>query len=282
MEKLKKLKKKLNILLICSFIIYGSAIEMTFNFFEVTLNLDNNVYIELQRNLTYSILVIGFLMIFLTVIIKDSLFNEMQQDCEEREKESKKINLENEKIHNKESKYDVLTGLNNKATIKAKIDEEILKNQKKIGGMLTICIDNINCINNKYGVDVGHKFILKTSQILDYFDQFDGLICRVSEDKFIVYLHGIGEEEEIITIFNQFYTYSEKFTIVTPDDVINKIKFSSGIALYPADGRNFDVLYRYSDFALHEAKTKQKGSLVKFDRNIYDKNIEDRLKINQS
>ncbi len=288
MENLKKLKNKLNIFIVCCFIIYGSAITVLFSLLDSTSN-SEQLYMKQQLNLKYSVLIVGFIMVFLCIIVKDTLFNDIEKNYEQLKKYQKVGNAKSNFSSSlnsikKGTEHDVLTGLYNKEAIRAKVNERILKNSNKIGGMLFIDIDNIKFINDKYGITIGNEFILKLSEMLNYFDQFDGLYARISGDEFVVYLHGFENEKEVITAFKELYNFSEKFGVSTPDGKMNRIRFSSGVALYPFDGNNFDTLYKYSDFALYGAKTREKGRLMQFDKKEYEKEyfvLENSLAINQ-
>ncbi len=181
-------------------------------------------------------------------------------------------------------KLDVMTGLFNKEGLKEKVNELISRSPDKVGAMLFIDIDNIKFINDKYGHKVGDNFILKLSEILRYFDQYNGLLSRISGDEFIVYLHGFDTETELYKIIKKLYNYSEDYKVKTPDGVENKVRFSSGLAYYPSNAQSFDDLYKYSDFALYSAKHNEKGTVIEFDVHDYNQNyymLENSFAINQ-
>lgn len=58
-------------------------------------------------------------------------------------------------------------------------------------------------------------------------------------------------------------------TIALPDHRDFRVQASCGVAWYPDDETNFDMLWRFADFAMYKVKHETKGVLKNFDKNIY-------------
>ncbi len=256
MDKIKSLKKQLKRFIVLSFLTYNVLIYCTSVFL---LKID--MFSEL--NYFYAL----FLYMIIALLICNCYFNY-------------KFN----ELYNENSEVDVLTSLYNIKTFELKVNEKIKQAPNKIGGMLFIDIDNIKFINDKFGHDVGNEFIVEMSRMLTYFDKYDGISCRVSGDEFIVYVHGFENEKELFKVFEGLYEFGKDFCVKTSDEIINKIRFSSGVAYYPKDATKFCELYKLSDFALHCAKNTEKGRVLEFDKKNYKENyyiLENSRAINQ-
>ncbi len=270
MDNIKAFRRQIVGLFCIVFFISTTITYFIFSF----LNLFNDTTISKKYVVVYNILLIVSSITLLHIFIK-YLFE--------------KLKVQNENLwifrflnHNRE--IEVLSGFYTKFGLKNKVNDFLKSEPNKVGCMLYLDIDNIKFINDKYGHDVGDEFILKLSEILKYFEKYNGSVSHISSDEFVVYLHGFENEEKLFEICKEFYMFSEKFNIVTPDGVINKVRFSSGIAFYPNDAQNFDDLYKFSDFALYSAKNNEKGFITKFNITEYKNNfhiLENTLAINQ-
>ncbi|MFV0518861.1 MAG: EAL domain-containing protein [Lachnospirales bacterium] len=167
---------------------------------------------------------------------------------------------------------DFFTKLLNKDGFKK---EFYLKNEntnKHISALFFIDIENLKAINDQFGLYKGNEVILKMSEFLDFFNQYNGTFARVSGDQFLLYLSGYDTKDEVIKIFNDFYTFVSKQKINIKNEFSFNIRFSSGVSWYNEDTNDFDELFKYAKFALYEAKTKAKGTLLHFNLKDFNAN----------
>lgn len=165
--------------------------------------------------------------------------------------------------------YDALTGLFSNTALKREATRRIAEKPDEIGAMIFIDLDNLKYINDTFGHDVGDRLIIRASEIFRYFEQYDGIISRISGDEFAIYLHDCGNQDELRQIIKNLYPYGKSFLLNTPDGNENQIRFSAGVAWYPQDASNVLDLLKRSDFAMYEAKHKEKGRLFEFNREYY-------------
>ncbi len=165
--------------------------------------------------------------------------------------------------------FDRLTSLYSQAAFRRHAQNKITQNPDSIGAMIFIDLDNLKYINDSFGHELGDILIIQASKIFRYFENYGGIISRISGDEFAVYLHGFDSYNEVRDIFNQLYTYGETFSLKTPDGNNTRIRFTAGVAWYPNDATNINDLIRLSDFAMYEAKRTDKGNLFEFDKNYY-------------
>lgn len=165
--------------------------------------------------------------------------------------------------------YDALTGLFSNTALKRESTRRITEKPKAIGAMIFIDLDNLKYINDTFGHDVGDRLIIRASEIFRYFEQFGGVVSRISGDEFAIYLHNCGNQDEVRQIIKNLYVHGKSILLTTPDGSDNQIRFSAGVAWYPQDATNVMDLLKLSDFAMYEAKHKEKGRLFEFNREYY-------------
>lgn len=175
---------------------------------------------------------------------------------------------ENRRLAN-ELDFDALTHLSSNLALKREVKRKLKEKPDEIGAMVFIDLDNLKYINDNFGHDVGDRLIIRASEIFRYFEKYQSIISRISGDEFAIYLHGYQDQDELRKIINELYKYSETFAINTPDGENVRIRFSAGVAWYPQDADNVTDLLKLSDFAMYEAKHKEKGCLFEFNRDYY-------------
>ena len=177
--------------------------------------------------------------------------------------------MEEKRRLSNELDYDALTKLFSNTALKRETSRRIKESPDKIGAMIFIDLDNLKYVNDNFGHDVGDRLIIRASEIFRYFEQYQGIVSRISGDEFAVYLHGYDNQDEMRKIIKNLYHYGESFLLNTPDGCSNRIRFSAGVAWYPQDAKSVTDLLKRSDFAMYEAKHKEKGRLFEFNSEYY-------------
>ncbi len=168
--------------------------------------------------------------------------------------------------------HDGLTNLYNRNAFKREVNSRIKVEQDKIGIMIFSDLDNLKYMNDNYGHEMGDKLIISASEIFREFSRHGGIVSRISGDEFAIYLHGFGTREEARELIAEGLSRRREQTVETPDGKSCPVRFSSGYAWYPEDSDNVTDLLKLSDFAMYEAKHKEKGSVVEFNRQSYQEN----------
>ncbi len=173
----------------------------------------------------------------------------------------------------KESDFDPLTGLLNRNKYRQRIEELIIKDPKKYGALLFCDIDNLKFINDCYGHADGDKYIKATAKILGEFGDYSSVIVRPSGDEFIVYIHGFDKQEEMVRVINEKMENAKNKFFVTSLKVEERVRFSTGISIYPTDANNVDELIKYADYAMYKMKKNSKGEAAYYDGESADKEL---------
>lgn len=153
---------------------------------------------------------------------------------------------------------DPLTGLYTRNYAEARITK--LLGEAHPGSLMMIDMDNFKSINDTYGHIAGDKTLKIFADTLKANTCDEDVVCRLGGDEFIVFLTGMNDRQEV----------SEKAQAILDmlTENLGKFKFgqkssvSIGIAIFPNDGKNFEMLYNNADKSLYYVKRNGKNSFA--------------------
>ena len=150
----------------------------------------------------------------------------------------------------KDSAMDMLTGFLNRGYAERRIDD--LMHGSHDGALFVIDLDHLKEINDNYGYIAGDRTLrLFADTLMDSTSEGD-IICRIEGDKFIVFFTDMTDRKLLISkaqeILGTFYTRVKEFEFHEMASV------SIGIAVFPADGTDYDTIYNNAEKALYYVK----------------------------
>lgn len=152
---------------------------------------------------------------------------------------------------------DVTTGLWNRQAVRAKIEQFLLEDfGTGQHAMLILDIDNFRSLNESMGRVFGDTVIQMIADGILSCIQEEDVAGRVGGDEFLIFLKNRTKEEIVETamcltqLFYEIYTGDESDVSVTG---------STGISLYPKDGKRFEELFRKADEAMYVMKSRGKN-----------------------
>lgn len=158
-----------------------------------------------------------------------------------------------------QSEIDLLTKLYNRRGFLEKTTKLFL-NKEELGCAMLMIIDadNLKNINDQYGHVMGDVYIQTIAGILQDAVDGHGICARMGGDEFVAFLYGdssITELEDIVTLIKK-----KRGDVFTGDkmDGNNTIQFSVGIAFYPMDGQDMQLLMRVADENMYQEKKERK------------------------
>jgi diguanylate cyclase (GGDEF)-like protein len=177
--------------------------------------------------------------------------------------------------------FDALTGLPNREQSRNRLNSALAsaKQNERMLAVLYLDLDNFKRVNDTLGHAVGDELLCLVAARLrgslradDTMDELPSSrsshIARLGGDEFIVILPNIRSADDAAAVAARLIAELQEpmrlalhTLVVTP---------SVGIAMYPADGVDVDVLLRNADLAMYFAKRKGPGMCAFFDASMND------------
>jgi len=160
--------------------------------------------------------------------------------------------------------HDELTTLGNRVLLVREMPKMIEKAQaeKKAMGFIYIDLDNFKPVNDQLGHDAGDDHLRRVSKaILSAISDEDEAI-RIGGDEFAVIVAlkpGQGAKE--LTTIGKRLCRGLAISVGEGEKMI-ETGASIGLALYPRDGTDMDLIIGAADTAMYEAKRRGKGQIV--------------------
>jgi diguanylate cyclase (GGDEF)-like protein/PAS domain S-box-containing protein len=164
---------------------------------------------------------------------------------------------EREMLHRelvRQAHYDALTGLPNRVMLEDRIGQWLTRciREKSMGAFLTIDIDHFKRVNDTYGHQAGDECLRVTADRLRSRVRQVDTIARTGGEEFTVVIGGLKSREGAEKVCHELLKLFEKPVTIPGHEL--QISVSIGVALYPDDGVEIEMLRRTSDQALYRAK----------------------------
>jgi diguanylate cyclase (GGDEF)-like protein/PAS domain S-box-containing protein len=170
--------------------------------------------------------------------------------------------------------HDMLTGLNNRFSLKDRLEHALAVARRDSGrvALLFIDLDRFKLINDTLGHHVGDELLIHVSQRLRMCVRESDLVARLGGDEFVVMLSGIEHSssvamvaEKLVMRVGEPYPVGAHTLYTTP---------SIGIAIYPMDGEDGETLMRNADAAMYHAKSAGRNNFQFFDAKMNEAAVE--------
>lgn len=183
--------------------------------------------------------------------------------------EAHKQRREIEAQQNYLNKYDPLTGLYNRQFFTQKLQRSMEKTQEQqsVSALLLIDVDNFKRINNSFNYQYGDGLLQQVANRLSASlrgsdlimrDPFASIpeqgLARLGGDEFTLFIEDIGNVENAVSVANRCIEAINQPLNLQGQNVV--LTASIGIAIYPLDGQNVDVLMKNAERAMYTAKER--------------------------
>ena len=178
-----------------------------------------------------------------------------------------KRKIDDIQIH-KQAHYDDLTGLTNKALFHDRLETELhhAKRKEELLAVLFIDLDNFKYVNDSMGHDVGDKLLKIISSKLSNSVRKGDTVSRWGGDEFTILLPNIKRISGIFNLCDRILNHNFKNIIIEGQEL--HITGSIGIAMYPQDGNNPDLLIKNADAAMYKSKELGKNQFHLYKPNL--------------
>jgi diguanylate cyclase (GGDEF)-like protein len=150
--------------------------------------------------------------------------------------------------------HDFLTSLPNREGLR-RIFEQALARANRQNRLLAIGfldLDDFKPVNDTYGHAAGDRLLQDVASRLQNALRKTDTVARLGGDEFVLLLEGLHSMDELHQALTRLHdTIIEPFYV---EDVPINIQVSLGLAIYPLDEGDADILLRHADQAMYVAK----------------------------
>ncbi|MBD5501291.1 MAG: GGDEF domain-containing protein [Lachnospiraceae bacterium] len=137
------------------------------------------------------------------------------------------------------------------------------ENPDALAMMFLLDIDNFKKINDTLGHAFGDEVLRTFGRTIGSIFRVTDIIGRTGGDEFTIFLKFLKSDENTLKEAEKLVKFFEGFQ--AGEYVKYSATASIGAAVFPADGENFDALYKAADTALYKAKKRGKNQLAFYD-----------------
>lgn len=169
--------------------------------------------------------------------------------------ERKKLQLELEKQAN----YDKLTGLPNRRLFFEQLERLIVQSErdKTQFALLFIDLDGFKGINDNYGHEVGDAVLITVGKRIQQCIRKSDTAARMGGDEYSALLLDVQDKKALSNVVDKIHkTLQEVMHIGNHECYVNS---SIGVAIYPTNGEDSEILLRNADSKMYEVKRNGKG-----------------------
>jgi diguanylate cyclase (GGDEF)-like protein/PAS domain S-box-containing protein len=158
------------------------------------------------------------------------------------------------------SHHDPLTLLPNRLLVQDRAAQAIARSEHngQMVALLACDLDQFRAVNDSLGHSVGDLLLRAVAERLKACVRDTDTVSRPGGDEFLLLLSGLADTDSVVeTVASLHEALTAPFEI---DGNELTITLSTGIALTPADGTDFQTLLKNADTALHHAKSSGRNT----------------------
>jgi diguanylate cyclase (GGDEF)-like protein len=151
--------------------------------------------------------------------------------------------------------HDPLTGLPNRRLLGDRLNQAIAQCQRS-GRQVAVCyvdLDGFKAVNDRFGHEAGDHLLIEIKRRLVGCVRRSDTVARLGGDEFVVLLVGLPGEDECLRILDRLLTnVAAPFRLKSEQPV--QVSASIGVSVFPKDETDAEMLVRYADRAMYDAK----------------------------
>ncbi|WP_088228007.1 EAL domain-containing protein [Desulfosporosinus sp. FKB] len=177
-----------------------------------------------------------------------------------------------------QTNHDALTDLPNRLLFKDRLDLAILqacRRQEQVA-VFFLDMDDFKLVNDTFGHAQGDALLCQIAERLKNALRPDDTVARQGGDEFIILLSELSSEQQaaqiarkLLKVLNAPFQIGDQETYITA---------SLGIALYPVDGEDPEVLIQHADMAMYQVKAEGRNH-YHFYTEALNQRLSERLKL---
>ena len=163
---------------------------------------------------------------------------------------------------------DPLTGVANRTELLSQLEFAISVSNRTDEGfaLLLLDLDNFKMVNDTRGHSIGDKLLVEASKRLNALLRATDTVARIGGDEFAIIARHLDKTRGVTVLAQKIIeSLAEPFEI---DGVVANVGCSIGIAHYPWDKGDPELLMQHADLALYRAKDEGRGCFHLFDEEL--------------
>jgi diguanylate cyclase (GGDEF)-like protein len=174
-----------------------------------------------------------------------------------------------QKAHEQElehiARYDVLTGLPNRAVLADRLQQEMAHclRHHKLLAVVFVDLDGFKQVNDLHGHDVGDRLLIALSQRMKAALRDGDTLSRIGGDEFVAVLTGLEQPRDCEIVLTRLLKAAADPVLIHAADIC--VSASIGVTLFPHDVSDAEQLVRHADHAMYQAKQAGKNRYHYFD-----------------
>jgi len=158
--------------------------------------------------------------------------------------------------------HDPLTELANRTLFLDRLGQSLLsaRREGKKVAVVMLDVDGFKKVNDLHGHAVGDKLLKEVAARLRMGLRATDTAARIGGDEFAWVMPQVaGRHTAQLMLRKRLQALDASFSV---DKVRIEVRVSSGIAVYPDDGRDVETLMRFADSAMYSDKREGRGTLT--------------------
>lgn len=176
----------------------------------------------------------------------------------------------------RQARTDPLTHLANRLQLLEKLQLEIAqaRSQGRLVGVMVLDLDRFKAVNDSLGHSRGDALLIEVAGRLQESVRPQDMVGRLGGDEFVVILPNLQSTEDVMPVAHQIL---QALTLpIEMGQATWQVSTSLGVAIYPIDGADGEVLLRNADVAMYDAKELGGNRMARFSEQM-DKALTARL-----
>ncbi|TVU53282.1 MAG: response regulator [Arthrospira sp. PLM2.Bin9] len=161
------------------------------------------------------------------------------------------------------AEIDTLTGVENRYKSTEDINRliRLASRHKQPLCFAILDLDNFKDINDQYGHETGDWVLHQFGEVLTKAFRQEDIVGRWGGEEFAVAMYGTSKQDAMNRL--QKVLEEWRLEVLAPEDNIAfSVTFSGGVAQYPEDGEDLQLLYRTADATLYKAKKAGRNQIM--------------------
>ncbi len=175
---------------------------------------------------------------------------------------------------------DSLTGLSNRGQIAATLSEAIRQARRRAGSLalLVLDLDRFKQINDSLGQEVADRVLLDCADRLKAITRQGDVVARIGGDQFALLVHEADIRGAESSARRALDAVAHSCSV---EGLQFSLTCSVGVALFPADGADGELLMRHAESAMKRAKQGGR-SCFRFHQPMQDADMRQRMRIDHA